>query len=226
MTGPHENSSNLAPDQEALVAYLDGELDAAGTRQVEERLAHDGVYRQLLQELQQSWDLLDELPQTVPDKALTRTTVEMVALQAAAEVQQEQPRATRQRRWRQALAAAVAATALLLGFVGIRAWLDRPNRQLLRDLPVIERVDLYQYVDDVTFLEKLNEEGLFDEDVDPSQARDSLRIARCGLCCGLWLSLGLAVRRTIRSPPAAIKSNNSRRNRSWNYSRRKQGLRV
>ena len=170
MTGPHENSMDPAPDQEALVAYLDGELDAAGTRQVEERLAHDGVYRQMLQELQQSWDLLDELPQTVPDEALTRTTVEMVALQAAAEVQQEQPRATRQRRWRQALAAAVAATALLLGFVGVRFWLDRPNRQFLRDLPVIERVDLYQYVDDVTFLEKLNEEGLFDEDVDPSQA--------------------------------------------------------
>ena len=166
MTSRQEDQIEPSPDQEALVAYLDGELDADSTRQVEERLAQDGEYRLLLQQLQRSWDLLDDLPLQTVDEALTRTTVEMVALRAAGEVQQQQPQLTRRRREWQMLAIAICLAGLLLGYFGIRTWLDRPNRQFLEDLPVIERVDLYQYVDELAFLEALADEGLFDEDVD------------------------------------------------------------
>jgi anti-sigma factor RsiW len=166
MTSRQEDGVEPTPDQQSLVAYLDGELDADNTRRVEARLAEDNDYRQLLQQLQRSWDLLDDLPQQGADEVLTRTTVEMVALKTANEVQQQQPQLTRRRRTRQILMAGVGLTGLLLGYFGIQSWLDRPNRKFLEDLPVIERVDLYEYVDELAFLEALAEEGLFDEDVD------------------------------------------------------------
>ncbi len=166
MTGRNDYSAEASSDQDALVAYLDGELDAAGVQQVEERLARDDTYRQMLQELQRSWDLLDDLPQQAADEALTRTTVEMVALQTVDDMEQAQPRWKRRRRWQQLLAVALGLSGLCCSYWLVRSWLDRPNRQFLEDLPVIERVDLYQYVDNLAFLEALADEGLFDEDVD------------------------------------------------------------
>jgi anti-sigma factor RsiW len=166
MTGRNDHSADLSTDQDALVAYLDGELDSAGVQQVEERLARDDTYRQMLQELQRSWDLLDDLPQQAADEALTRTTVEMVALQTVDDMAQAQPRLQRRRRWQRVLVVAIGLSGLFCSYWLVRSWLDRPNRQFLEDLPVIERVDLYQYVDNLAFLEALAEEGLFDEDVD------------------------------------------------------------
>jgi anti-sigma factor RsiW len=63
-----------------LVAYLDGELDAQQTQAVEDRLSSDAVYRQQLRELQQTWDLLDQLPKADVDETFTRTTLSMVAV--------------------------------------------------------------------------------------------------------------------------------------------------
>ena len=59
-----EASSYNAEDQtyEQLVAYLDGELDAESSLQVERRLAEDAEFRRELRQLQRAWDMLDELP--------------------------------------------------------------------------------------------------------------------------------------------------------------------
>jgi hypothetical protein len=38
---------------------------------------------------------------------------------------------------------------------------NQPYQDLLRDLPVIENVDLFNKVDDIRFLELLDQEGLF-----------------------------------------------------------------
>ncbi len=170
MTGQPKNSAELSTDQQALVAYLDGELDSAGVMEVEKRLAQDADYREQLQELQRSWDLLDDLPQPTADEQLTKTTVEMVALQTADDVRQQEPQLRRRLRLRQVAVVGTCLLGLMLSYFAVRTWLDRPNRQFLEDLPVIERVDLYQYVDDMAFLEALAEEGLFDEDVDAPMA--------------------------------------------------------
>ena len=79
---------------ELLVAYLDGELDAeepAGRK----RLAEDAVFRSELQQLQFSWDLLDNLPKVEASEKFTQTTVEMVALSAEQDLKHE---STQQRR--------------------------------------------------------------------------------------------------------------------------------
>jgi hypothetical protein len=46
---------------------------------------------------------------------------------------------------------------------------SRENRRLLRDLPVIERLDEYRYADSVEFLRTLEREGLFTEDEMPNE---------------------------------------------------------
>jgi hypothetical protein len=145
--------------EEQLVAYLDHELDEASSRRIEKLLAADPQVRQRLRQLQQSWDALDELLPTDLDPSFTRTTLEMVALAAEQEVQQQSGPAPRRRRLWLGLAGVVLAG--LAGCVAVwRFWPD-PNQQLLRDLPVLENLDQYQKIDDVEFLRQLHAQKLF-----------------------------------------------------------------
>ncbi len=151
--------------REELVAYLDGELSPDDAQRVERRLAEDTTYRQALQELEKTWDLLDTLPRAEPGDEFTRTTVEMVALSAAAEVEQLKLQA--RRRHRLALAASVAAViaGALAGFGAVYWKVTEPNRQLVRDLPVLENMEYYRHADSLEFLRRLEQEGLFDGEV-------------------------------------------------------------
>lgn len=149
------------PIVEELTAYLDGEMDAAGVRAVEERLARDGAYREQLKKLERTWDLLDRLPKAEVDEQFTRTTMEMVALAATEDARQaatERPKLQRRQRW---IGLLTSAAALVAGFaIGHQLWPD-PNARLLKDLPVVENLDLYYQVEDVDFLRMLDREGLF-----------------------------------------------------------------
>jgi anti-sigma factor RsiW len=145
--------------QEQLVSYLDGELEAGEARRIEEALAGDPHVRQELQQLERSWHLLDELPRTQVDESFTRTTVEMIAVQAEQElavVQAELPR--RQRRaW--LLAAGLVLVAAAAGFVTIGVFSHRSDEQLLTDLPVVEHLDQYREAGDIDFLRTLKARG-------------------------------------------------------------------
>lgn len=166
MTDLNDNSSAVDPDQEQLVAYLDGEMDADSAQAVEERLARDADFRQTLNDLERSWDLLDDLPQPTSDDAFTKTTVEMVTLQLDKDVRQEEAAFSRRKLAGPLLAIAAIVLALPIGFFAYRYYLEGPNRQLIEDLPVIQRVEVYQHIDDIEFLETLKAEGLFDEPAD------------------------------------------------------------
>ena len=54
-------SNGATPLDEQLVAYLDGELDAESSRRIDELLATDAEVRRRLQEMERTWDLLDDL---------------------------------------------------------------------------------------------------------------------------------------------------------------------
>ncbi len=166
MTDPTNNLNSADPDQEMLVAYLDGEVDADVAKAVEERLARDADFRKTLNQLERSWDLLNDLPQPTIDEAFTKTTVEMVAVQMSQEVEKEQSSATRKKQLWPLFTIAIVLACLPLGFLARRHFLESPDEQLIEDLPVIERVDVYQHIDDLHFLEQLNSEGLFDEHPD------------------------------------------------------------
>jgi anti-sigma factor RsiW len=163
-----EAGAYRADDQtyEQLVAYLDGELDAESSLQLERRLAQDERFRQELHQLQRAWDLLDELPTPQVSESFTQTTVEMVAHSAEEELKDENTAAGRIiRLWWMAATATLMVTALCTYWL-VTAALAYPNERLLRDLPVIENIDLYRKVDSLEYLQKLHESGHFDEEIE------------------------------------------------------------
>ncbi len=164
-------------DADELVAYLDGELDSQAVAQVERRLADDAEYRQRLQQYQQAWDMLDHLPYAEADENFARTTVEMVAVRTSDDIHRDRT-ATKVRRGL-SIAGWVGAclAAAVVGYTLLDNHLSAPDRALLRDLPVIENVDLYMHVESVEFLRTLDREGLFvEESVEESveEVQDAL----------------------------------------------------
>lgn len=146
---------------EELVSYLDGELEALDRARVEKRLAADEAFRTRLRLLQRTWDALDVLQRADVSEAFTRTTVELVAVKAAEDVEQRQLRQVKKRTWTWIGWAAACAASAAAGWLVLTQVLSRPDRQLLRDLPVIERVDEYRNADSLAFVKDLEASGLF-----------------------------------------------------------------
>jgi anti-sigma factor RsiW len=154
------NSESVVAGDE-LVAYLDDELSPEEAARVSRRLMEDPAYQQRLAQLQKAWDLLDVLQKAEPDAEFTRSTVEMVAVQQEMEAEQAQTFVRRRKiGWWIAGATAIAISAAA-GFAVVHYQLQAPERQLLQDLPVIQRVDQLRNAESVDFLEQLRKEGLF-----------------------------------------------------------------
>lgn len=154
-------SSDSAIVEDELVAYLDGELSPDDEARVIRRLTEDPAFQQRLAQLQKAWDLLDVLQKAEPDADFTRSTVEMVAVQQEIEAEHAQSAAQRRRiAWWIAGGASVALSAFA-GFWVVQNKLNEPERQFLKDYPVIQRVDQYRNAESVEFLERLRKEGLF-----------------------------------------------------------------
>jgi ferric-dicitrate binding protein FerR (iron transport regulator) len=164
MSDQQRNPAESPLLREQLVAYLDGELDSEAGREIERRLAREPEVQQELRQLQQTWDLLDRLPQAELDATFTRSTVEMIALAAEDEVQLLDAALPRQRRRRRLLKAAGLLAAVACGFATVRFCWPEPNRRLLQDLPVLEHLEAYRQTPDLEFLKRLNAERLFSEE--------------------------------------------------------------
>lgn len=149
---------------EELVAYLDGELEGEAARRMEHRLASEEKVRRRLQQLAQSWDLLDQLPRTTVDDAFTRSTVEIVAQAAEADLGRDASAAPRRHRSRWIWTAVAALAACVAGFLLMANFRTDPNEQLLRDLPVIQDQDQLKAAGNIEFLQKLDRSGLFPEE--------------------------------------------------------------
>ena len=159
-----EPANDEAALDERLVAYLDGELDPESSRQVEDLLASDPEIRGKLQRLDHTWELLDELDQAPPADRFTQSTLEMVAVEAEEELDRLQTEAPRRRRRRWLLTGGGIVVAGLAGYAVVAMFMPDPDRDLIRDLPVLENFDQYRRIDDVEFLRELHEQGLFAEE--------------------------------------------------------------
>ena len=164
MTTEPQPAAAKAALVEQLVAYLDGELDSGARRVLEQRLADDDECRQTLRQLQRSWDLLDELPKAEADEGFTQSTLSMVSVTAKEEADRRVAARTRNVRIAQWIGAGGAVAACLAGYFVVSWFAERGNRQLLRDLPVVQRLDEYRYAVDIEFLRMLEKEGLFVEE--------------------------------------------------------------
>lgn len=166
-----EESMSLEPDeaQEELVAYLDGELSPEERVRVERRLADEPDYRFQLRQLQQSWDMLDALPRSEVNPQFARTTLEMVAVSTQNELSDFEQRQTKRERWLRFGGLAAMLLAALAGYLLFHSTLPDPNEQLLRDLPVLEQFDRYRQAESLSFLKRLQQEGLFAEEVSDEE---------------------------------------------------------
>jgi anti-sigma factor RsiW len=163
MASEPDNTDPIVSEED-MVAYLDGELDDQASRRIEELLVANPKVRETLQQLEHTWDLLDELGQGEVDETFTRSTLEMVVQAAAEDARQEQTAVARPlRRWLLVAGAIVAAG--LAGFLATALLWPDPQRQLLQDLPLLENLDQYRQIDNFEFLERLRSEGLFSEEV-------------------------------------------------------------
>lgn len=163
-----KNDSLIETDgiDEEIVAYLDGELDSEAEARVVRRLSEDASYRSRLGQLQQAWDLLDNLRGSEADDEFGQSTVAMVAVQAEAEAKTLKLRVVRRRKLTWLAVAALTLVSVVGGFAALRQRLTQDDRNLVRDLPVIERVDEYRNIDNIEFLRQLERENLFAIEVD------------------------------------------------------------
>jgi len=158
-------STETTDVESELVAYLDGELDHAGAQRVERRLSEDPEFRRRLQQLQRAWDLLDQLPRVEAPENFATTTIEMVAIKATAESDDSVGRLRRGQFVRRSLQAIGLVATIVFGYMVVQTRQQAPERQFLRDLPVVENVDLYLSADDIDFVRQLQRENLFDQEI-------------------------------------------------------------
>lgn len=150
--------------EEELNAYLDGELEPGERERLERRLATDASLREKLKKTQQSWDALDLLPKARADETFAGATLEMTVAMANDETVQA-PKSIlppERRSWLKLGGGALFAACL--GFVLVRAGHNNVERKLLRDLPVVERMEPLSNTPSIDFLRKLEEKHLFVSD--------------------------------------------------------------
>jgi anti-sigma factor RsiW len=162
----HDPENEHARLREELVAYLDGELDAEQSRRIEQRVAVEPDARHMLQELDRTWHMLDELDSPVTSEEFTRTTLEMVALAAVKDAEQARAEAPQRRRRAGLWSITGLVSAAAAGFLIVTSFLPDPNAPLLRDLPILENFEHYREIESVDFLRALSDADLFTKDTE------------------------------------------------------------
>jgi anti-sigma factor RsiW len=161
-------STNPSPmsdeDREELIAYLDGELDEEKAHAVESKMSLDPATRAEADTLKKTWDLLDYLPRPEPSPNFTNRTLDRISTR---ETQNALRPARRLRRWLTGLG--WAAAVLLAGFGGyvmaLHHFPSKPqDRDLVRELRIIENLRFYESVESLDFLRELDQRDLFGED--------------------------------------------------------------
>ncbi len=153
-----------------LSAYLDGELDDASRRRIEQLLADDAEARSLLRQLKQAGEWLDDLPRREAQPSFTETTVSMVAI-AEEQLVNVETSSTRRPWLRWLVGGLCLLLSLACGFALMAALRPRPNDLLLDNLAVIENLDAYREADSVEFLKQLHKRGFF-KDIDAPPLSD------------------------------------------------------
>lgn len=153
-------------DQESqqIVAYLDGELDAATNAEIEKRLVADAEFALRLQQLQRAWELLDELPRADSNIDFTRSTVELIAVCAEDDLQATKNQQTQKKIQSWLIRSGLVSLAIVMGWFIGDWYFGRAQRQLLQDFPVIHQLDEYRLTEDMEFLKQLQDAGLFIEE--------------------------------------------------------------
>lgn len=155
--------------RENLVAYLDGELDEAASRDVDQLLARNAVARHEVEVLARTWELLDLLPRPQATAEFASRTVATIKLKST---RPEVDWSSWARAFRVVGLAIVWATGLgavcWAGYSLPTRWLDNPHRRLLNDLPVVEELDKWKKIESAEFLKELRARNVFRPGENPA----------------------------------------------------------
>jgi len=162
-------------EREDLISYLDGELtDPVAQRKIEAQITNDPRIRAEADAFKKAWDLLDYLPKPEPSPNFTNRT-----LDRATAVRPTIPLPLKGgRSQRVGIALAWVAALLVAGVVGFGVAPSLPDnwkpavrdpagdadQQLARDLRLLERLGLYQQLNDFYFLNELDRPELFGDE--------------------------------------------------------------
>lgn len=159
-----EESTPITPNlRENLVAYLDGELDDSEALEVERTLTESAEIRQEVEALARTWELLEQLPRVRASSEFTERT--MASIQAASAVEETQPLLSPVVKRRIGLVSLLGGLIVcaVSGFLFANRAIPEQTETLLRDLPVIEQLELYEEVGDARFLLELEKLGPLSE---------------------------------------------------------------
>jgi anti-sigma factor RsiW len=174
------------PVDAELIAYLDGELDHRKAEEMERRLDQEPQLKAAAEGYKRTWELLDYLPQPDPSPTFTTRTVDKMAVlrptQAAMPTSMSSATLTpvtslstagkNSPAWRWLGVGATAIVLFVLGY-GISGVSSRKpakpddrevDEQMARDLRVLDHWNLYQYGDDINFVEALSRPEYFGDD--------------------------------------------------------------
>lgn len=151
-----------AEQRDNLVAYLDGELAEVETQQIDQVLARSEVARHEVEALARTWELLDLLPKANATDGFTDRTLTTLRLAEVRTSVVDQPWFQHVRR---GLLVVVSLVLLsLCGYAGYQIALTaipNPQADLLSRLPLLENLDVYLEIRDLTFVNELQRSGLF-----------------------------------------------------------------
>ena len=156
-----EKLTRLTTEQrDNLTAYLDGELDEDGTRQIETVLANSTVARNDVEVLAKTYELLDLLPRPRASGEFSEKTMQTAKL---GEVRKD-PRQTvwyrhgsRIIRW--GSWAALLFIAACVGYSMANSRIPQHDDVLLDNLEVIQRLDDYEKAGSFEFLDALSHDS-------------------------------------------------------------------
>jgi anti-sigma factor RsiW len=158
-----------AEQREDLVAYLDGELEEAQSQDIEQVLADSVVARHDVDMLSRTWDLLNVLPGVKVSEEFSRKTLSSIrAAEASGSLVGEAVSRTARRGALLAAWAALVVICAVLGFQATHRWVPDPNDELLDNFDIIENLDDYSEVGDITFLKALKANHTLAEHNEPS----------------------------------------------------------
>ena len=158
-----EKIPRLTSDQRSnLVAYLDGELPEPAAKEIEHVLSKSRTVQHDVEMLARTWDLLDQLPRLAGSSDLTNRTISVVKADEA-------PKPFLPVSWIERIPkeplrcgaivvawAAGLAVAAVFGFFVTNRLIPDPSEDLLRNLPVIQKLDSYSNAESIEFLRELD----------------------------------------------------------------------
>lgn len=148
----YPDDAPVDPEDECLVAYLDGELDRSERNQLETRLMEDEGLRKRLQYLQQGWEMLGELEGPAFSSKLVESTLEL----AVADLVPPPSRTGKLAPYRWPLAALAACLLGIGSMIAGGAFVkSRQFDRQLKDLAIVENLDGYLQGSDLELMRQL-----------------------------------------------------------------------